>query len=185
MDFINYCDRNKILLAILPPYLTYTLQPLNVVMFKPLLTAYSKELTTHLYSSQGLSVIKKSNFFYLFWKAQVSTFTQGLILRAFETTSISPLQPNVILQRFNKPSPESSDSNSSSGSVYSGKDWLKIETLLRKVAKDKSSRELRKISRSLHHISIQNSLLHHEIAGLKEVLKTQKKHKKKSKPLNL
>jgi hypothetical protein len=96
-----------------------------------------------------------------------------------------PLQPNVILRRFEKPSPESSDSNSSSNSVYSGKDWLKIETLLRKVAKDEGSKELRKISRSLHHISIQNSLLHHEIAGLKEALKTQKKHKKKSKTLNL
>jgi hypothetical protein len=56
---------------------------------------------------------------------------------------------------------------------------------LRKVAKDEGSKELKKIKRSLHHISIQNSLLHHEIAGLKDVLKTQKKHKKKSKPLDL
>jgi hypothetical protein len=55
---------------------------------------------------------------------------------------------------------------------------------LRRVAKDEGSKELRKISCSLHHILIQNSLLHHEIAGLKEVLKTQKKHKKKSKPLD-
>jgi hypothetical protein len=78
-----------------------------------------------------------------------------------------PLQPNIILQRFDKPSPESSDGNSSSNSVYSGKDWLKIETLLRKVARDEGSKELKKISRSLHHISIQNSLLHQEVAGLK------------------
>ncbi|KAF1922883.1 uncharacterized protein M421DRAFT_76812, partial [Didymella exigua CBS 183.55] len=63
--------------------------------------------------------------------------------------------------------------------------WLKIKTLLRKVAKDKSSKELKKISRSLHHISIQNSLLHHEVRGLKEVLKTQKKHKNKRKVLPL
>jgi hypothetical protein len=91
MDFINYYNHNKILLAILPPYLTYTLQLLNVVMFKPLSTAYSKELTTHLHSGQGLLVIKKSNFFYLFWKAWVSTFTQGLILKSFKATGISPL----------------------------------------------------------------------------------------------
>ncbi|KAJ8119122.1 hypothetical protein OPT61_g4 [Boeremia exigua] len=32
----------------------------------------------------------------------------------------------------------------SSSSTYSGEDWLKIETLLRRVAKDKSSKELRK-----------------------------------------
>ena len=66
IDFINYCDQNKILLAILPPHSTHTLQPLDVVMFKPLSTAYSKELTTHLHNGQGLSVIKKSDFFHLF-----------------------------------------------------------------------------------------------------------------------
>lgn len=75
MDFINYCDQNKILLAILPPHSTHTLQPLDKVAFKPLSTAYSKELTTHLHNGQGLSVIKKSDFFHLFWKAWVSTFT--------------------------------------------------------------------------------------------------------------
>ncbi|KAF1928523.1 uncharacterized protein M421DRAFT_48400, partial [Didymella exigua CBS 183.55] len=36
---------------------------------------------------------------------------------------------------------------------------------------------------SLHHISIQNQLLHHENQGLKEALKTQKKHKNESKVL--
>jgi hypothetical protein len=40
MDFIEYCNDNKILLFVLPPYATYTLQPLNVCMFKPLATAY-------------------------------------------------------------------------------------------------------------------------------------------------
>ena len=56
---------------------------------------------------------------------------------------------------------------------------------MRKVAKDEGSKELKKIKRSLHYILIQNSLLYYKIAGLKDVLKTQKKHKKKSKPLNL
>jgi hypothetical protein len=93
MDFINYCDQNRILLAILPPHSTHTLQPLDVVMFKPLSTAYSKELTTHLHNSQGLTVIKKGDFFHLFWKAWMSTFTQELIFRSFEAMGISPLQP--------------------------------------------------------------------------------------------
>lgn len=54
----------------------------------------------------------------------------------------------------------------------SSKDWLKIETLLRKVAKDETSKELRKISRLLYYILIKNTLLYYKIAGLKEVLKT-------------
>lgn len=45
MDFIKYCDQNKILLAIYPPHSTHTLQPLDVVMFKPLSTAYSNEIS--------------------------------------------------------------------------------------------------------------------------------------------
>jgi hypothetical protein len=34
MAFINYCDYNRILLMVLPPYSTYMLQPLDVVLFK-------------------------------------------------------------------------------------------------------------------------------------------------------
>ena len=102
----------------------------------------------------------------------MSTFTQGLILRSFEATGISPLQPNVILQRFAQGTPKASDNNTSSSLVYSGKDWLKIETLLRKAVRDKTSKELKKLSRSLHHITVQNSLLHHKNLGLKEALKT-------------
>jgi hypothetical protein len=39
--------------------------------------------------------------------------------------------------------------------------------------------------RSIHHISVKSSLLQHEIDGLKKTLKTQKKHKKKNKALDL
>ena len=68
MDFIEYCDQNKILLIIYPPHSTHTLQPLDVVMFKGLSTAYSTELISHLHKSQGLLPVKKGDFFALFWK---------------------------------------------------------------------------------------------------------------------
>ena len=48
MDFIKYCNNNRILLAIFPPYVTYTLQPLNVYMFKPLATAYLAALANYI-----------------------------------------------------------------------------------------------------------------------------------------
>ncbi|KAF1359491.1 hypothetical protein EJ07DRAFT_119946, partial [Lizonia empirigonia] len=95
-----------------------------------------------------------------------------------------PLQPHVILDRFAK-TPESSDSNSTSSSVYSNEDWLKIETLLQRIAKDKSSRDAKKMRRSIHYISVKTSLLQHEIDGFKKILKKQKKHKKKNKALDL
>jgi hypothetical protein len=45
MDFISYCDKQRILLAVFSPHSTHTLQPLDVVLFKPLSTAYSTALT--------------------------------------------------------------------------------------------------------------------------------------------
>jgi hypothetical protein len=47
---------------ILPPHSSHTLQPLDVVLFKPLSQAYSNELTNHLHKAQGLILIKKEDF---------------------------------------------------------------------------------------------------------------------------
>tara|TARA_R110002003_G_scaffold2994_1_gene24748 strand:+ start:5136 stop:5402 length:267 start_codon:yes stop_codon:yes gene_type:complete len=88
MDFIEYCDNNKILLAIFPSHATHRLQPLDVVMFKPLSSSYSKELTAYLHRSQGLLSLAKGDFFLLFWKAWSSSFTKALILKSFEATGV-------------------------------------------------------------------------------------------------
>ena len=69
MRFISFCDRNKIVIAVYPPHSTHTLQPLDVVCFSPLAQNYSKALTDHLHNSQGLVLIKKGDFFCLFWTA--------------------------------------------------------------------------------------------------------------------
>jgi len=69
IDFLNYCDRHRILVAVFPPHSTHTLQPLDVCMFKPLSTTYSEELSAFLHRGQGLSSIAKRDFFSLFWKS--------------------------------------------------------------------------------------------------------------------
>jgi hypothetical protein len=99
-QFINYCDSNKILLAVFPPHSTHTLQPLDVGMFGPLATAHSTELSRHLQQSQGLLPVKKGDFFEIFWAAWKASFTQGNILSSFEATGLSPMEADVILQRF-------------------------------------------------------------------------------------
>jgi hypothetical protein len=185
MDFITYCDDNKILLCILPPHSTHTLQPLDVVCFKPLSSSYKHYLTIFTHESQGLLPVKKSDFFSLFWKAWVATFTEEIVLRSFYITGIAPLNPSIIVNKFAHEDSEDSSEASSGTSVYSGKDWLKIESLVRNISTDQSSKDTRKILRSLHHISIQNELLHNEIVGLRTSLQQKKKHSKKSYPLPL
>ena len=68
-DFIDFCDGNRILLAIFPPHATHSLQPLNVVVFAPMLKAYSKQLDRHLHESHGTAKATKREFFSLFWPA--------------------------------------------------------------------------------------------------------------------
>jgi hypothetical protein len=112
MEFIDYCDCHRILLIILPPHSTHTLQPLDVVLFKPLSQAYSNMLTNHLYKAQDLIPIKKGDFFPLFWSAWISSFTESLILKAFEATGIWLIDANIILRRFAS-TPEAERSSSS------------------------------------------------------------------------
>ena len=175
MGFIQYCDKNKILLAIFPPHSTHTLQPLDVSMFKPLSTAYSNELSAFLERSQGPSPIKKGDFFPLFWKAWESSFKETTILNSFKATGISPLEPDAILKRFTNTNPDEQGSRESSTPVLSASDWRKIERLLRVVVKDIKADESKKISQSFHSISVQNQLLQHENKGLREALANKKR----------
>lgn len=122
MDFIDYCDQNKILLAVFPPHSTHTLQPLDVCVFKSLSAAYSDELTAYLHRSQGLSTVAKRDFFTLFWKAWTTSATPQLITKAFECTGISPPDPTPILKRFNPEPLLERDSRESSTSVLSASD---------------------------------------------------------------
>jgi hypothetical protein len=46
LQFIDYADRNRILLAVLPSHTTHRLQPLDVGIFGPLARAYSNALNT-------------------------------------------------------------------------------------------------------------------------------------------
>jgi hypothetical protein len=180
-EFIESCNRHRILLMILPPHSTHTLQPLDVVMFKPLSQAYSDKLTTRLHNAQGLISIKKGDFFPLFWRAWVSSFNESFILKSFEATGIWPMDPNVILKRFTSiPKPERSSSPGRSES-----DWRKLDRLVRVAMKDAQQEESKKLSLSLHHISVQNELLKHENKSLREALYLKQKEKKKIKALDL
>jgi hypothetical protein len=65
-EFIEFCDANRILLAIFPPHSTHSLQPLDVVLFSPLSRNYTTELNRSLQRSQGITRITKRNFFRIF-----------------------------------------------------------------------------------------------------------------------
>jgi hypothetical protein len=181
MYFIEYCNANKILLAISPPHATHTLQPLDVSLFKPLSTAYSNEISDFMERSQGLTSMSKRDFFPLFYRAWEASFKEKTILEAFEATGLSPFNPQVILQKFNNTSGSSSDSDSS---VLSTSDWREIEGLLRQVVKNRADKRAQKLSQALHSSSVQNTLKH-EVTRLKEALINERTRRKRGKALPL
>jgi hypothetical protein len=120
---------------IYPPHLTHTLQPLDVVMFKPLSSTYSGEVVAFMERCQGLTSMSKRDFYSMFMTAWEAPFKDDTILKAFEATALSPFEPGVMLKRFNlRPTKGSlSDSNSS---ALSASNWGKTESLIREVVKD-------------------------------------------------
>jgi hypothetical protein len=181
-DFINYCDSYRILLAVFPPHSTHTLQPLDIVCFKPLSSAYSKKLTDYLQKSQGLIAVKKRDFFPLFWGAWESSFKTETILKSFKATGIWPMEPEVILHWFQG---EGSKNGEGRSSALKDGDWRKMECLVRSAVKDNAAEESKTLSQTLHRLQVQNELLHYENSGLREAINARKKHKKRGKPLNL
>ncbi|KAF9733712.1 hypothetical protein PMIN01_08055 [Paraphaeosphaeria minitans] len=184
-DFIDYCDQNRIILAVLPPHSTQTLQPLDVVCFKPLSSAYASELDDYLQKSQGLSPLTRGDFVSLFWPAWVNTFTEKLVQNSFTATGISPINPDVILDRFGHTTPIDSDSVASGSTAYSAEDWLRACTTLRAEVKDPRSAGARKLGQTIHHLSTQVELLHNELDGLRQIYQNQKRQKQPSRQLDL
>jgi hypothetical protein len=185
MDFIDYCDRNRILLAIYPPHATHTLQPLDVSVFKPLSTAYSNELTSFINNSQGLLSISMRDFYRLFQRAWIDTMRPQLILSAFEATGLSPLNPQRILDRFDRSTPSNRYTPDSDSSGLSASNWRKINRRLRSLEDQFDTTVVQQLSYTIYHISIQKQLLEEENKGLREALITKKRRSKRGRPLPL
>jgi hypothetical protein len=185
MDFIEYCHQNKILLMIYPPHSTHTLQPLDVVMFKPLSSAYSDQVAAFMERCQGLTSMSKRDFYPMFMTAWEASFREGAILKAFEATGLSPFEPEVILKKFNTRQPTPGSSDDSDSSALSASNWRKTEGLLRQVVKDRRDPRAQKLSQAFHRISVQKSLLEHEAQGLRQALTNERLRRKRGKALPL
>jgi hypothetical protein len=176
-EFLSYCLTHKIYVAVFPPHSTHSLQPLDVVCFKPLSSAYQKKLAEYTQRTQGLVPIKKGDFFLLFWDSWQSSFTEQTIVRSFAATGIWPMDRERVMKRFPARPPNKRSNKPEST-------WREADRLLRAAA-DKSSSDLKKVSSLIHHLANRNELLTDENEGLREALTAKKKHSKKGKVLDL
>ena len=155
----------------------HTLQPLDVVAFKSLSAAYSRQLEQFRIQSHGLLSMAKRDFFSVFWKAWEPTFQPPLVKKAFEATSLVPLNPDVILERFDL---DSSLSNlDSSGSQLIS--WNQLNRRFKEVVKDPNDKRTQHLNLAFHHLYSFADIHRHDVNELEQALRIKTKRKRPGK----
>jgi hypothetical protein len=100
MAFLDWADKHRIIVHIIPPHSTHKLQSLDVGLFSPLSIAYSKQLDKMMHNSLGMvSMLKKlgwklsqRNIFFVHLRRQVSGHrTQKRFLKLFANQRLLPV----------------------------------------------------------------------------------------------
>jgi hypothetical protein len=183
MKFIDFCDKHRILLAILPPHSTHWLQPLDVSLFSPLAQYYSQELDLFQLQSEGFTRFRKRNFFATFWKAWNRTFTEKNIFSGWKKTGLSPFNPEVVLSqvRSNADTEERPSSSESTSTPSSG--WPFVERTMLDLFGPNPTREQRKSLRIVKEVFTTCQIQERRIEGYQASLKMEQSRRQRQKPL--
>ncbi|KJZ69849.1 hypothetical protein HIM_10749 [Hirsutella minnesotensis 3608] len=188
MDFLEWCDQHRIIVAVFPPHSTHRLQPLDVSLFGPLSTAYTNQLIQWTAKTQGLIGLSKRGFWALFWNVFGSSFSAENIASGWKRTRLLPFDPDVVLsQIMEKTEDESESGDSSVDSLALQQPTARdLRRLIDKVV-DRSSknadRDSRKLKSTLESLQSQNELLLCENQGLRETIFHEKQRRMRGKTL--
>jgi hypothetical protein len=186
LRFIDYCDKNRIILGVLPPHSTHRLQPLDVGIFSPLAHAYSQEIDHLIQSSCGFSRLTKRSFWKLFSAAWNHSVTSSNIKSAFSSPGIYPLRPERVLSslRVKTPSPESSDQEEKRKTPTSVRG---VRRLTKQIHKEQVAckAQMEQLIHACEKFAIQNDILRSENTGLRTALVDEKKKRKRGKGMGL
>ncbi|KAH7471533.1 hypothetical protein FOMA001_g13232 [Fusarium oxysporum f. sp. matthiolae] len=170
MDFLDWCDAHRIIVAVFPPHSTHRLQPLDVSLFGPLSTAYTNRLVQWASKTQGLTGLSKREFWVLFWGALEASFTPENIASGWRRTGLKPFDPDVVLSQVSKNTDDDSD-------VESGLD----DSI---ALQEPTARELRRLlKRTLESLQAEVELLRHENQGHRETIIREKQRRQRGKAL--
>jgi len=186
IKFINYCDRNRIILAVLPPHSTHRLQPLDVGIFAPLATAYSNGIDKLMHRSLGFSRMTKRMFWPIFRAAWSDALTMENIRSAFESTGIHPTDPRKVMAQvaIRTPSPESGNREPEEQTPMSLRG---VRRAIKTVAKDHKVLDptISKLVKATEKLAIRNEILEHNNQNLRQALCEEKQRRKRGKPMGL
>jgi hypothetical protein len=169
----------------MPAHSTHRLQPLDVGLFGPLSTAYSKQVNNLMHKSLGLVSMTKRLFYPLFRDAWIEAFTEKNILRAFEKTGIWPHNPNIVLDKIRKPEPPKTPIKDYKIVLKTPRTPRAIRCAHLAYRQNPEISILDKIFQANIDLAAQVAIHRHIISGLKEAIRIEKKKRQRGKKLNL
>jgi hypothetical protein len=188
MAFLDWADPHRIIVAVMPAHSTHRLQPLDVGLFAPLSTAYTKQLNALALKSAGIVSITKRFFYPLFRDAFNEAFTQKNIKRAFEKTGIWPHNPEQVLSKLRKPEPALEpipEPIPANKTLETPKTCRSVRRVQKAYKNDRRESTLDLILYANLHLTAEQSINMHIISGLTEALRLERKRRKKGRKLNL
>ena len=187
MQFIQYCQDHRILIAVFPPHATHRLQPLDVSLFSPLAIYYSQALNQFLFNSQGISRLMKRDFFRLFWPSYLKAFSPSNIISGWLKTGLYPFDPQAVLSSLTSPpTSRPSTRDSTTSSTFSASNIRQARQLVQEVRTKVDSETLIKVNKLTNtflDVTAQVHLLQQENRSLVNALYQEKKKRKRNKGL--
>ena len=188
MDFLEWCDQHRIIIAVFPPHSTHRLQPLDVSLFSPLSTAYSNQLIQWTAKTQGLINLSKREFWTLFWSAFETSFSAENIASGWKRTGLLPFDPEVILSQITDKEEDNSDTGGDSAESLAlqqptARDLRRLVDKVVDTSAADRGRNSRKLKSTLESLQSEVDLLRYENQGLRETIIQEKKRRQRGKAL--
>ncbi|KAM4067790.1 DDE superfamily endonuclease [Hirsutella rhossiliensis] len=187
LKFIDYADRNRILIAVLPSHSTHRLQPLDVGLFSALSTYYAQGSDQLMSIGWGLIRLTKRNFWPLFRDAWNQAFTAKNIEAGWRATGIHPLDPGKVLSKISHSSDVTPPQTASEERAMKTPGSLRaIRRITRRLRKEGlMDSRVTALSRASEKLATQYELVQHQNRDLQEALKLAHKKGKRRKALGL
>ena len=187
MAFLDWADKHGIIIHILPAHCTHRMQPLDVGLFSPLSTAYTKQLNNLMFKSLGMVTMTKRLFYPLFRAAWIEAFTEKNILKSFAKPGIWPCDRSQIINILQKPKDQATEFEleRQASILQTPKSCQAVHRMHKVFRLQRAEPILDKILNSNIHLAAQVSIQNHIITGLREAFQIEKRKRRKGKRLNL
>ena len=97
-EFLDFCDKEKIVVFCLPAHTTHVLQPLDVVLFQPYKHWHAQAVDAAIWT--GCNNFNNVEFLHFLSSIQQKIFTLSSIQSAFCKTGLILFNPSVVLSQL-------------------------------------------------------------------------------------